>query len=158
MRIPVIIFLVITCLASCNETNPKTPAAGKGQTTKKDSARQKPAVAFDSTGYLSRIAALANGDSSGLWPVKDKFTLPGAILPYKRIVAFYGNLYSKQMGILGELPEKEMLEKLQAEVKKWTAADSTTPAIPALHYIAVTAQQSPGPVGKYGLRIPFSQL
>jgi hypothetical protein len=35
-----------------------------------------------------------------------------------------------------------MIKKLQ-EVAKWQAADSTT-AIPALHYIAVTAQGAPG--------------
>jgi hypothetical protein len=43
-----------------------------------------------------------------------------------------------------ELPRKEMLAKLQGEVASWQAADSTTKAIPALHYIAVTAQRAPG--------------
>jgi hypothetical protein len=45
------------------------------------------------------------------------------------------------MGILGEIPRAEMIKKLQGEVAKWQAADSTTTAIPALHYIAVTAQE-----------------
>ncbi len=62
------------------------------------------------------------------------------------------------MGALGEYPEKEMTRRLLAEVKKWTLADSTTPAIPALHYIAVTAQMSPGKEGKYILRMPFAQI
>jgi hypothetical protein len=44
------------------------------------------------------------------------------------------------MGILGEIPRAEMIKKLQV-VAKWQAADSTTTAIPALHYIAVTAQE-----------------
>jgi hypothetical protein len=48
------------------------------------------------------------------------------------------------MGILGEIPRAEMIKKLQGEVAKWQAADSTTTAIPALHYIAVTAQGAPG--------------
>jgi hypothetical protein len=47
------------------------------------------------------------------------------------------------MGILGEIPRAEMIKKLQGEAK-WQAADSTTTAIPALHYIAVTAQGAPG--------------
>ena len=34
--------------------------------------------------------------------------LPGAILPHKRIVAYYGNLLSKRMGILGELPPDQL--------------------------------------------------
>jgi hypothetical protein len=48
------------------------------------------------------------------------------------------------MGILGELPEQQMLDKLMGEVKKWQAADTSIEVIPALHYIAITAQQAPG--------------
>jgi hypothetical protein len=32
------------------------------------------------------------------------------------------------MGILGEIPRAEMIKKLQGEVAKWQAADSTTTA------------------------------
>ena len=42
------------------------------------------------------------------------------------------------------IPTDTMFRKLQAEVKKWQAADSTVPVRPALHYIAVTAQGYPG--------------
>jgi hypothetical protein len=75
-----------------------------------------------------------------------------------RIVAFYGNLYSTRMGILGELPRAQMLKKLKEEVAVWQALDSSTTVIPALHYIAVTAQGSPGKGGKYRLRMPFHQI
>jgi hypothetical protein len=113
---------------------------------------------LDTVLFNQRLMHITNGDSSGKWPVKSNYPLPGAVLPFKRIVAFYGNLYSKQMGILGELPRKQMLEKLQGEVKKWQAADSTIEVIPALHYIAITAQQSPGKGGNYRLRMPFHQI
>ena len=66
--------------------------------------------------YDRKIAHMVNGDTSGLWPVKTDYPLEGAILPFKRIVSFYGNLYSKQMGILGELPRAEMLKKLQGRL------------------------------------------
>lgn len=101
---------------------------------------------------------LANNDTTGKWPAKMPYPLPGAVLPFHRIVAFYGNLYSKKMGILGELPKNEMLSKLKHEVKYWQSADSSLPVIPALHYIAVTAQGSPGKDGKHRLRMPFSQI
>ena len=84
--------------------------------------------------------------------------LPGALLPYKRIIAFYGNLYSKRMGILGELPKTEMLNKLKEEVALWKAADSTVETVPALHYIAVTAQGKNGSGSNYRLRMPFKQI
>lgn len=109
--------------------------------------------------YFAGLTALANGDTTGRWPVADQpLPLAGAILPHNRIVAFYGNLYSVRMGILGELPPEAMLAKLDAEVAAWNAADSTITAIPALHYIAVTAQGSAGRDGKYRLRMPFNQI
>ena len=51
--------------------------------------------------------------------------LPGAIFPFNRIVAYYGNFYSKKMGVLGEYPTDTMFAKLNEEIKKWQAADST---------------------------------
>ena len=104
------------------------------------------------------MQAIANGDATGRWPVKAPVPLAGALLPAHRIVAFYGNLYSKNMGILGQLPEKELLAKLQTVCKEWQAADTTRPVLPALHYIAVTAQGSAGKDGKYRLRMPDSEI
>src|SRR6478672_474612 len=95
--------------------------------------------------YDARVAALRITDSLGRWKdIGKPYPLPGAVLPYKRIVAFYGNLYSKRMGILGELPKDQMIKKLKEEVSNWAAADTTMPVIPALHYIAITAQGAAG--------------
>ncbi len=105
-------------------------------------------------------AATATPTSSApsLWPVKTVYPNYGAILPSSRIVAYYGNLYSKNMGVLGEYPEGEMLDRLSGEVRKWEAADPSTPVIPALHYIAVVAQAGPGKDGKYRARMPDSEI
>ena len=93
-----------------------------------------------------------------LYPVKAPYPNAGAILPFKRIVAYYGNFYSKGMGVLGKYPEAEMLQRLQAEVSKWETADPTTPVMPAIDYITVTAQGSPSVGGKYRLRMPDTEL
>ncbi|MFA5000847.1 MAG: hypothetical protein WC531_01300 [Candidatus Paceibacterota bacterium] len=93
-----------------------------------------------------------------LWPVEAPYPKVGAILPFKRVIAYYGNLYSKGMGILGEYPSDEVLRRLDVEVTKWELADPDTPVQPALHYIAVTAQESAGEDGKYRLRMPFSEI
>ncbi len=93
-----------------------------------------------------------------LWPVKTVYPNTGAILPSKRIIAYYGNLYSRKMGALGQWPEDEMLKRLDVEVKKWSLADPETPAIPALHYIAVTAQSAAGKDGKHILRMPDTEI
>ena len=113
---------------------------------------------LDTTLFNEKMEHMLNADSSGKWPVKAPLPLAGAILPFKTVIAYYGNLYSKQMGILGELPRKQMLEKLKGEMAKWKKADSTLELQPALHYIAVTAQLSPGKAGKYRLRMPFHQI
>ncbi|MES3031718.1 MAG: hypothetical protein V4699_00545 [Patescibacteria group bacterium] len=93
-----------------------------------------------------------------IWPVKTVYPNAGAILPFHRIIAYYGNLYSTKMGVLGQYPEKEMLERLDVEVKKWEAADPATPVLPALHYIAVVAQASAGTDGKYRARMPEAEI
>jgi len=108
--------------------------------------------------YKEKMDHIINGDLSGKWKMQESEPLPGAILPYKRIIAFYGNLYSKNMGILGELPKQEVLDKLMKEVKAWEEADTVMQVQPALHYIAVTAQMLPGKGNKYRLRMPFSQI
>jgi hypothetical protein len=62
------------------------------------------------------------------------------------------------MGVLGEYPRAEMIAKLQTEVAKWQAADSSVTTIPALHYIAVSAQGAPGASNRYNMRMPFKQI
>jgi hypothetical protein len=121
-------------------------------------APQPAAPAFDTATYHKLNQYLANGDSSGRWPVKGPLPVPGAVLPFNRVVAYYGNLYSNRMGALGKWPKQQMIPKLLAEVKKWNEADSVIKAIPALHYIAMTAQNAPGRDGKYRLRMPHHQI
>lgn len=94
-----------------------------------------------------------------LWPVEAPLPRDGrALLPFNRIVAYYGNFYSTGMGILGEYDEQTVLNKLMQEVALWQAADPSTPVVPAIEYIDVTAQGSPGKDGKYRLRMPDSQI
>jgi hypothetical protein len=64
---------------------------------------------IDTVDYNKRMIAISNNDTTGRWPVKRLYPLPGAILPYNRIIAFYGNLYSTRMGILGEIPREQMI-------------------------------------------------
>jgi hypothetical protein len=148
--------------SSCNSGDAQSAVPDSAKLNKHDTddnAVAAPAsLTLDTALYDAKTKWMVNGDSSGRWPVKAPYPLPGAVLPVKRVLAFYGNLYSKQMGILGELPEQQMLAKLQGEVKRWQAADTTVEVVPALHYIAVTAQGSPGAAGKYRLRMPFKEI
>ena len=51
----------------------------------------------DTAKYNALLAKLANGDTTGKWPVKKQpYPLAGAILPFKRIVVYYGNFTLKK--------------------------------------------------------------
>ena len=88
------------------------------------------------------------------WPVKYPKPLAGSILPDKRIIAYYGNPRSKLMGALGQYPKDEMLARLKKEVEKWELADPAHKVQPALHLIAVVAQNTPGTAKKYRSIMP----
>ena len=113
----------------------------------------------DAIEYDEKMMHMVNGDTTGHWPVTtDHYPLDGAILPFKRIIAFYGNMYSKNMGALGEYPPNEMWKMLKAEVEAWQAAEPETPVIPAIHYIAATAQGAPMKGNTYNMRMPHHQI
>ncbi len=92
------------------------------------------------------------------WPAKTVYPLSGALLPFNRIVAYYGNFYSTQMGVLGATPPDDMLAKLASTTAAWQAVDPSTPVIPAIDYIAVAAQASAGADGDYNARMPDDQI
>lgn len=149
------------CKPGNANANTAPTADSAANAIKKDTdvtAVSAPPALIDTALFLAKLQKNANGDSSGKWPVKNAIPKAGAILPFKRIIAYYGNFYSKKMGVLGEYSEDVMIEKLKSEVKKWQAADTSLEVIPAIHYIAVTAQGSPGADGKYRLRMPFKQI
>jgi len=166
MKIPqlagtlLIAFTAVTLFANCtsgiNTTKSALNASGDSSGVAVTDTTRKP---IDTAKYNTLMLKLAHGDTTGKWPVKPQpYPLPGAILPYKRIIAYYGNIYSKRMGVLGEYAPKEMLSRLDAEVKKWEKADPSTPVQPALHYIAVVAQGDGGKDGKYRFRMPDKQI
>jgi len=116
------------------------------------------ASASSSTSLKQASSTKAASTTPHLWPVSTVYPDAGAILPFKRIVAYYGNFYSKGMGVLGEYPSEQVLAMLASTTAKWAAADPTTPVLPAIQYIAVVAQGSAGKEGKYILRMPDDQI
>jgi len=140
-------------------TNNTINSSDSTQTEQAAEVKEPTQIPVDSAKYRELQKALANGDTTGLWPVaKDPIPLNGAILPFKRVVVYYGNLYSKKMGALGEYAPKEMWSRLNAEVKRWEKADPKTPVQRGIHYIAVVASGTAGKDGSYINRMPFKQI
>lgn len=150
-----LLFACVSCNNKSSETTAKSDSAkAKSQAT----AGTNNGPQLDTARYNYLMNHLANGDTTGRWPVKGPLPLPGAILPFNRVVAYYGNLYSNRMGALAKWPKHEMVPKLLEEVRKWNEADTVIKSIPALHYIAVTAQGSPGKDNKWRFRMPYGQI
>jgi hypothetical protein len=99
-------------------------------------AQTKPATKAKPTAKKTQPSVKQASDSApkpapepALWPVDSPDPLPG------------------------EIPPDDMLAKLDREVAAWNAADSTMPVQPALHLIALVANDQPGPSGKYRTRM-----
>ena len=115
------------------------------QATQRKAARAKPKAKADTSAAAPRKQPVI--------PVVPPIpTLPGALLPQSRIIAYYGNPHSKKMGVIGEYPEQQMLGMLDRTVAAWKAADPKTPVIPAIHLVSVVAQGAPGSDGMWRRR------
>lgn len=157
----VILILSILVLNSCD----KMSSASSKQSVEReiqplsDHISQREVEQTDSLLYVWKARQKVLSDT--LKPDTSASVLPvpvcDAILPFYRIVAMYGNFYSSHMGILGSLDEENLLQLLDVECKAWNQADPLTPVMPAIHYIAVTAQKAPGKGKKYRLRMPDHQ-
>jgi hypothetical protein len=101
-------------------------------------------------------------EAAGPRPQKTTFALqpplPGAVLPAKRIVSFYGNPLTSTMGILGELVPEQLFTRLRTQANAYAAVDRSRPVVPALELVAVVAQGEPGPESLYRLRMERSLI
>lgn len=171
----VAIFLLSTFLYSKNKSPDEIYVRAKNGSSKDQKNATSTPMALlplDKDAYDKKLALIANNPVVPIststatstipkptkWPVKSVYPNAGALLPFNRIVAYYGNFYSKQMGVLGEYPTDVMLSKLNAEVRAWNNADPTTPVVPAIHYIATVAQGTAGRDGDWTTRMPDSEI
>jgi len=138
----------------------------------KETSLISPLTVLDKNLYDKKLLHLANhpapkvvasgtiqrATTTYIWPVKTGYPNYGALLPFNRIVAYYGNFYSTRMGILGEFTPSIVTSKLRNEVQRWQIADPSTPVIPAIHYIAAVAQVDKGSDGDYLARMPWGEI
>lgn len=81
-----VILFNISCNTANSADNEKSNALINKSIKTKDStntAKEK----LDTSVYNEKLLALANNDTTGRWPAKFPYPLPGAILPFNRIVA-----------------------------------------------------------------------
>lgn len=158
------VFLLVIGLFVIPHVAATTYVRDESPSDKEAKKEAKKAPVLDTKAYDAKMLFLAHVDPMAtsststaprLWPVTDApYPKAGAILPFKRIVAYYGNFYSTKMGILGEFDEDTVLAKLKEEKAAWEAADPQTPVVMGIDYIAITAQGSPQADNTYKLRMP----
>lgn len=103
---------------------------------------------------LLLAAPLAAGEPAPYLAPATALPRRDALLPWTRVVTYYGNPLSKRMGILGELPPEQMMAGLEREAAAWRKADPLTRVRPGLELVATVAADSPGPSGLYRTRMP----
>ena len=151
--------LFTNCTDAGKANGKSNPGDSVNKTEVTEAPKEEGYNPVDTAKYNKKLLAIANGDTTGKWPVKKQpYPIAGAILPFNRIVVYYGNLYSKKMGALGEYAPKEMWSRLNAEAKKWEKADPSTPVKVGIHYIASVASGTPGKDGMYINRMPDKQI
>ena len=137
-------------LVLANYIAPKSPTP-TGTTSSTTSPVLKPTLPT----YSSSSNVTIDGKR---WPASAPYPHGGAILPFKRILSYYGNFYSRHMGILGEYEPDEVLRRLNATKVLWEQADPTTPIQLAIEYIAMVAQADAGRDGMYRAMMPATEI
>jgi hypothetical protein len=132
-------------LTACNRSGQGEASAGQADTL---TAENKPAP-IDTVKLKAQAMRRDSLKADSI--ARKTGQLPGALLPGHRIVAFYGNIRSKGMGILGREPKAQMMRKFDKVLAEWQAADPSIPVMPALHSVTITAQGAAGSDGKYRL-------
>ncbi|WP_375446504.1 hypothetical protein [uncultured Fibrella sp.] len=162
LALPVLVFSALSLGQGCQskagkETAGTTSDSTATMTTSTDSAStDSPTVSNSATASGTTDTTAAAGKElsplDSLAMIGPKIT--GAILPGKRILAYYGNPHSKKMGVLGEYPKDEMLRMLDKQAIPWVEQDSAkTPIQKALHLVAISAQGAPGKNAHYSMRM-----
>src|SRR5690349_445349 len=102
------------------ELSREAPPGGVTAATERDIKLWRPAgtaLALDGMSLLAkrsgpRRTREAIPPMARVWPALPE-PRADAILPHRRIIAFYGNPKSTQMGILGQYPPEEMMARLE---------------------------------------------
>ncbi len=70
-----------------------------------------------------------------------------------RVIAYYGNPLTPDMGIVGQYPPEEVVRRLKAQADVYRPLSPDREIIPAIDLVYAVAQLDPGPDGQYLLRM-----
>jgi hypothetical protein len=79
-------------------------------------------------------------------------------LPMDRLVIYYGNPGSTEMGPLGAYSDDELVARLQTQAQVYADLDPTHPVVPAFDYVTPVAQPVPMSDGSWVYRMPDDSI
>ncbi len=133
-------------------------AGAQVRTVRSGDPRADPATIADLTGRApAHVLALGErfGDADTLRArvatAASGVELPGGgqvAFPHRRLVALYGHPGTPSMGVLGEQPVGEAVERARAVAAEFEDG-SGVPVVPAFEIITTVASSAPGPDGDY---------
>jgi hypothetical protein len=138
-----LIIAVILGLLGSGESAPSTAQDEAAAATVSPGAPEAFVVAGPSA--TPHPAARAPGDCGS--PLTEDF------LAANQVLSYYGNPYTADMGILGELDQEELVRDLQAHADEYDALNGEMGIRPALHIVWATAQAEEGRDGNYLLYV-----
>lgn len=94
--------------------------------------------------YAERVDLAANGELPGGG---------GLVFPGRRMIAFYGHPSGSALGVMGEQPPVEAVDRVAAHVENYQPLDEQ-PIIPAFEIIVTVASEYPGEDGNYSNEFP----
>jgi hypothetical protein len=100
---------------------------------------------------LAQSGEAADGASSSPTPEAERcqFAPNPNLLSEDQILSYYGNPYTADMGILGELTPETLVKELKAHAQIYDSLNGPRGVQPALHMVYATAQSDPGREGLY---------
>ena len=107
----IVIFLFFSCSSNDNANAKKVSLPNMTDSVSLIEERAVEMPQSDTFLYDSLMLKLANADKAAKWPPPSVYPKKGALLPFNRIIAYYGNFYSNGMGVLGEKSHDDMLDR-----------------------------------------------
>jgi hypothetical protein len=137
--------------ASQAQSTPRTPVAAKSVSkvplaTPTSSAEAQTDMQDDTdTVLLHRLS----GPNGWIWRTS---------LPTNRLVIYYGNPGSAEMGPLGAYTDDELVARLQAQAQVYADLDPTHPVVPAFDYVTPIVQPVPMSDDSWVYRMPDDSI
>jgi len=127
---------------------------GSGESAFRDSDNQAAAPTGGDDGPLAYISDAPTPGPGGTYP-PDSCGEPITAEFFERnqVLSYYGNPYTADMGILGEVEPEQLVSQLQAHAADYDALNGDVGVRPALHIVWATAQEDPGREGTHLLYV-----